>query len=443
MQPITRDLVQFLTALKQKDLSAEVVDRARYLLLDYLGVVTRGSREASSQTVYRMVERAGVTGPCTIIGTPLRTSAEYAALANGAAAHSIELDDTHQAGSIHLGVVMYPTAIALSEHLPGVTPDRFFTAVVAGYEAAARIAMAVRPKDHYALGFHPTATCGVFGSAITAGKLLGLDEDRMLWATGIAGSMAAGLLEFLGDGSWTKRLHPGLAAKNGIQAAMLAAEGFRGPSTVLEGNNGFLSAYSRKPDFDAVTEDLGDSFEIMRTGVKPHACCRYMQPGIDAIIALAKKHDLHPDKVARIEVAVLEAGWPLVCEPRGRKYRPETIVDAQFSMSFGAAVALLYRDAALDRFTEENLRSPAIRSLMGRVVVQKDIRIEKNFPREWRGRVTLYLADGTQLEQQVTHPKGDPENPLSWDELIAKFHSLGGSKPNIPILLDSLQHSEV
>lgn len=441
MEPITRELVEFVSALEPRNLPAEVVDRARYLLVDYLGVAMRGSREPSSQAVYRMVERTGVSGPCTIIGTPLRTSAEYAALANGAAAHSIELDDTHQEGSIHLGVVMYSTAIALSERTG--REAYFTTAVVAGYETAARIAMAVRPKDHYELGFHPTATCGVFGAAVTAGKLLGLSEDQMLSAVGIAGSMAAGLLEFLADGSWTKRLHPGLAAKNGIQAATLAAEGFRGPSTVLEGRNGFLGAYSRKPDPFVITEGLGDAFEIMRTGVKPHACCRYMQPGIDAIIALAKKHDLHPDQVVSMEVAVLEAGWPLVCEPRGRKYKPQTIVDAQFSMPFGAAVALLYRDAGLDRFTEENLRSPVIRSLMGRVVVEKDIRIEKNFPKEWRGRVTLHLIDGRQLEQHVRHPKGDPENPLTWDDLIAKFRSLGGSIPDIPILLDSLQHIEV
>jgi 2-methylcitrate dehydratase PrpD len=302
--------------------------------------------------------------------------------------------------------------------------DRFTAAVVAGYEAAARIAMALQPQQHYWLGFHPTATCGAFGAAVTASKLLRLTADQMLSAFGIAGSMAAGSMEFLAEGAWTKRLHPGLAAQNGIHAAMLAAEGFRGPSTILEGRDGFLRGHSKRPIVELITEDLGKSFEIMRTSVKPHACCRYMQGPIDGILALVREHGLEPDEIFRIEVAVLEAGWALVAEPRARKYNPQSIVEAQFSMPFGAAVAAMHRAAGIDQFTEENVRSQSIRRMMGRVVVQKDIRIEKNFPEEWPARVAIDLADGRHLETVIRHPKGDPKNPLSWDELIAKFKSL-------------------
>jgi 2-methylcitrate dehydratase PrpD len=421
---VTRDFVHFLYGLEPRHLSGEVVDRAKYLLLDYLGVAIRGSIEESSRSVQRMVERTGAGGPCGILGTPLRSSPGYAALANGAAAHAIELDDTHQAGSIHLGVVMFPVAIALGQSLPGVDADRFFTSVVAGYETAARLGMAVQPKIHYEMGFHPTSTCGVFGAAVTAAKLLRLTEGQMLSAVGIAGSMAAGSLEFLADGSWTKRLHPGLAAQNGMQAAMLAAEGFRGPSTILEGRDGFLSSYSRDADPEAVTRGLGQTFEILRTSVKPHACCRYMQTPIDALCALSRQHDIRPEDVARIEVAVLEAGWPLVCEPGARKYRPESIVDAQFSMPFGAAIAILYRDASLERFTVENIQTPEIRSLMEKVVLTKDPRIEAGFPSEWAARVSVQLTNGRQYEGCVRNPKGDPENPLSWDELVGKFRGL-------------------
>lgn len=424
MEPITRDIVHFLWALEPKQLGAEVIDRAKYLLLDYLGVAIRGSRAESSGSLYRMLERTGTRGDCTVFGQKLRVSPEYAALANGAAAHSIELDDTHQAGSIHLGVVMYSVAIALSESAPGIDMKRFISAVVAGYEMAARLGIAVQPKDHYELGFHPTATCGVFGAAVTASKLLGLSEEQMLSAVGIAGSMAAGSLEFLANGAWTKRLHPGLAAQHGIQAAMLAAEGFRGPETILEGRDGFLSSHSRNANRGVVTADLGETFEILRTSVKPHACCRYMQTPIDALLDLARKYDIQPDSVMQIEIAVLEAGWPLVCEPRGRKYKPETLVDAQFSMPFGAAIAIQYRGAGLDQFTEENLKSADIRRLMGRVVLTKDIRIEKNFPAEWRSRVVVYLSNGEHYENYVRHPKGDPENALTWDELIAKYRAL-------------------
>lgn len=424
MEPITRTVVHFLHSLSHKDLNGEVIEQSKKMLLDYLGVAIAGSQTESSQAVYRMLAHSPSTGPCTVLGTASLTSAEYAALANGTSAHGVELDDTHQAGSIHLGVVMFSTAIALSEILPEIDSNRFFPAVVAGYEIAARLGTALQPKYHYELGFHPTATCGVFGAAITAAKLLQLTEEQMLSAVGIAGSMAAGSLEFLADGAWTKRLHPGLAAQNGILAAKLAAAGFRGPGTIIEGRDGFLSAYSRKSRPEIVTQDLGKTFEILKTSVKPHACCRYMQAPIDGLIELAKTHDIHPDQIARVEVAVLEAGWPLVCEPRERKYAPTNAVDAQFSMPFGAAAALTYRAAGIDQFTTENFGSPQIRSLMGKVVMTKDIRIEKNFPAEWASNVQIHLTNGKQFEKFVRFPKGDPENPLNWEELSAKFTSL-------------------
>jgi 2-methylcitrate dehydratase PrpD len=424
MEPITRTLVHYSHALDPKDLSADVVERAKYLLLDYLGVAISGSLTESSQPVYGMLARSASPGPCTVIGTASQTSPESAALANGAAAHSVELDDTHQAGSIHPGVVMFSTAIALSEIQPDIDSGQFVASVVAGYEVAARLAMALQPKSHYELGFHPTSTCGVFGAAVTAAKLLRLDEEQMLSAVGIAGSMAAGSLEFLADGAWTKRLHPGLAAQNGILAAKLAAEGFRGPATILEGRDGFLWAYSRKSKPELVTRDLGQDFEILRTSIKPHACCRYMQASIDGLIELATAHDIYPGQVERIEVAVLEAGWPLVCEPRARKYSPTNVVDAQFSMPYGAAIALTDRAAGLDQFTGESIRSPRIKSLMGKVVLQKHQRIEENFPVEWPALVSVELTNGARFEKFVRFPKGDPENPLTWPELSAKFHSL-------------------
>ena len=424
MPPITRTLVNFSYSLSHGELSGEVLRQARYLLLDYLGTTLAGSQTESSRSVYRLLTHSAPHGPCTVIGTPVQTSAEYAALANGTAAHGVELDDTHQAGSIHLGVVMFSTAIALSQILPDVDANRFFTAVVAGYEVAARLGIAVQPKYHYELGFHPTATCGVFGAAITAAKLMGLDEERMLSAVGIAGSMAAGSLEFLADGAWTKRLHPGLAAQNGILAARLAAEGFRGPGTILEGRDGFLSAYSRNSKPELVTEDLGATFEILRTSIKPHACCRYLQAPIDGLIELATTHDIFPEQVERVEIAVLEAGWPLVCEPRERKYSPTNIVDAQFSMPYGAAVALTNRAAGLDQFSGDSLHSPEIKNLMGKVAMTKDSRIEKNFPVEWPAHVQVLLKNGKKFETYIRYPKGDPENPLSWEELSAKFCSL-------------------
>lgn len=427
--PYTRQLLEFLHPLQAGDLPPEVLDRARYFLLDYLGCAIRGSREPSSTAVQRMIQRIGANGCSTVIGTRIRTIPGLAALANGAASHSIEMDDTHSGGSIHLGTTMYSAALALAETMPDTSSETFFTAVVAGFEAAARIAMAVQPKEHYALGFHMTPTCGVFGAAITSAKLFGLTFDQTLAAVGIAGSMAAGSMEFLADGAWTKRIHPGLAAQNGIHAALLAAEGFKGPLGILEGRDGFLHGYSRHPIPERLTDGLGHSFEILRTAIKPHACCRYMQGPIDAILALMRENNLESGHIARIEIAVLEAGWGLVAEPHAKKYNPESVVDEQFSMPFGAAVAALEGAAGLDQFTAEKARSPKVRDLMHKVVLVKDAAIEETFPREWPARVTIELSHGPCYEKFVRYPKGDPENPLSWDELAAKFRTLTGREP--------------
>jgi 2-methylcitrate dehydratase PrpD len=427
MKQYTRELVEFLRGLGPEDLPAEVLDRARYFLVDYLAVAIRGSREESAQAVQRMAGRIGANGCATVIGTRMRTIPGFAAMANGAAAHGIEQDDTHSGGSIHLGATMYSAALALAETMPDIGMDVLLTAVVAGYEATARIAMAVQPKEHYALGFHPTPTCGVFGAAITSAKLLGLTAEQTLAAVGIAGSMAAGSMECLAEGAWTKRIHPGLAAQNGIHAAQLAAEGFSGPLHILEGRDGFLHGYSRNPVPDRLTSELGQSFEILHTAVKPHACCRYMQGPIDAILAIMSEHKLQAGQIQRIEVAVLEAGWGIVAEPREKKYNPESVVDAQFSMPFGAAVAAMDGAAGLDQFTLEKTRSPKIRELMGKVALVKDPGIEETFPKEWPAHVVIELDNGQRYEKFVRYPKGDPENPLTWNEMTAKFRTLAGA----------------
>jgi 2-methylcitrate dehydratase PrpD len=423
----TCEFVQFLHAIEPNTLPIEVLDRARYFLLDYLSVAIRGSREESSVAVQRMVERAGGAGRCTVIGTRIRTIPGLAALANGAAAHAIEQDDTHSGGSIHLGATMYSAAFALAEMVPDTALDVFLAAVVAGFEAAARVAMAAQPKEQYALGFHPTPVCGVFGAAITSAKLLGLSATKTLAAMGIAGSMAAGSMEFLAEGAWTKRIHPGLAAESGIHAALLAAEGFEAPTRILEGRDGFLRAYSRNPVPERLTARLGHSYEILRTAVKPHACCRYMQGPIDGVLALVGDHNLQPTQIRRVEIAILEAGWYIVADPPAQKYHPENVVDAQFSMPFGAAVAAIERAAGLDQFTLEKIRSPRIRDFMGKIALSKDRRLETNFPAEWPARVEIELENGRRLEKFIRYPKGDPDNPLTWDEMCAKFRSLAGA----------------
>jgi len=234
-------------------------------------------------------------------------------------------------------------------------------------------------------------------------------------------------MEFLAEGAWTKRIHPGLAARNGMEAALLAAECFTGPSHMFEGRDGFLHGYSRNPIPERLTSGLGETYEILQTAVKPHACCRYMQGPIDAVLEMTREHAIEPDQVEKIEVAVLEAGWNIVADPRDQKYNPQCVVDAQFSMPFGAAVAVLHGAAGLDQFTIEQIHSPRVKEMMQKVVLLKDPKLEESFPREWPARVRIKLQDGQQHENFIRYPKGDPENPLTWDEMAAKFRSLAGA----------------
>jgi 2-methylcitrate dehydratase PrpD len=424
--PLTRQLASFCHNLRYDNLPPEVVDRAKYFFLDYLAVAVRGSLSDSSAPLYRMMAYLGVTGTATVLGRPEKSAFPYAALTNGTSAHSVELDDTHQAGSIHLGVSVFSAALAVAEHT-GASGKDFITATVAGFETAARLAMALKPKEHYNRGFHPTATCGTFGAAVSTAKLLGLTEDQLLSALGIAGSQAAGSMEFLTDGAWTKRLHPGWAAFSGIHAACLAREGFIGPTTIIEGRNGFLRTYSASPDPQKVTDGLGADFQILQTAVKPHACCRYTQAPIDAVLILAKEHDLHIADIERVTVGMLETGIPVICEPAERKMQPTNVVEAQFSLPFGVAVALAERRAGLEEFSPHMLQAPVIRELMPKVTYARDPELEKNYPREWPAWARIMLKGGREVFSHVRFPKGDPENPLSWEELSQKYRELTGA----------------
>ena len=424
--PLTRQLAAFCHGLHYERLSPEVIDRAKYFFLDYLAVAVRGSLSESSQPVYRLTAGLEMPGAGTVLGRREKTAVPYAALANGTSAHSLELDDTHQGGSIHLGVSVFSAALAVAEQL-GASGQAFLTAAVVGFEAAARLAMAVRPKEHYGRSFHPTATCGTFGAAVSAGRLLGLTEEQLLSAIGIAGSQAAGSMEFLTEGAWTKRLHPGWAAFSGIHAALLAKEGFVGPTTIVEGRDGFLKAYSNDPDPSKISDGLGTDFQILQTAVKPHACCRYTQAPIDAVLAVVREHDIRPADVNKVTIGMLETGIPVICEPTERTYHPANVVEAQFSLPFGVAVALSRRRAGLEEFAPTMLQDADVLAIMPKVAYTHDPALEENYPKEWPAWARMELSDGREVSAQVRFPKGDPDNPLSWQELIDKYQGLVGS----------------
>jgi len=424
---ITKRLAKFCDELRFDRLPPEVVDRAKYFALDFVGVAARGSLEDSTKSMYQFVKEMGPTSKGgVIIGTKMHAQHHYSALANGTSSHSLEIDDVNNEASLHPGVAVFPAAFAACE-MANKNGKRFIEGVVLGYDVMIRLGKALGPREHYSRGFHPTGTCGTFGATAAVAKILGLNETQMVNAFGIAGSQAAGSMEFLAQGAWTKRMHPGWAAHNGIIASLLAKKGFKGPSTILEGRDGFLHAYSLKADANKVLEGIGSSFEIMHTSIKPHACCRYMQPPIDGILKIMKENQIKAEEVENVTLGILKAGFPIIVTPQEMKYNPKSVVDAQFSMPFGAAVAVLYGEASLNQFREKIIQSPEVKQMMDRVRCVEDPELEKVYPKQWPATAEIETKDGKTFSTRIDYPKGDPENPLSWDELIGKFNGLTSS----------------
>jgi len=423
---ITSKLARFSAQLSYEDLSPEAVDWAKYLCLDFAGVTLAGSTTPSAKVAVKAIDGLGRPGPSPIIGTSQRVLPEYAAMANGTAFHSIELDDVNNEASLHPGVVAYPTALAMGDVVT-VDGKTFITAIAAGYDVMVRLGRALRPSEHYGRGFHPTGTCGAFGAATVASRILGLQGDTFAHALGIAGSQASGSMEFLAQGAWTKRLHPGWASHSGIWAGLLARAGYVGPTTIIEGRDGFLHAYSGDPDPDSVLRDLGDQFQITRTGIKPHSCCRYKQGPIDCLLELRNKHGLDPEEVEEVRIGVLSAGYNIICSPEKDKLNPRSVVDMQFSMPFGAAVALLYGRASLEEYAPGVAQRPEVRDMMARVRSIVDPALDRMYPRQWPAWAEVLTRDGRTLRSEITFPKGDPENALTWDELKQKFTTLSAS----------------
>ncbi|MDX6621360.1 MAG: hypothetical protein QOK36_3746 [Gaiellales bacterium] len=421
-------LAAWVCELRYSDIDAATVAYAKELLLDHLGCAVRGGTIDTAEAVERMLATVGAgEGPAltaVIAKRPLRP--EWAVFAHGVYAHSIELDDTHSASSLHPAVVTIPAALATAE-LQGSSGQELLAAIVAGYEVACRIGRALDPIQTYARGFHPTAIAGPFAAAAATAKLLGLNAPELAHAFGIAASQAAGRLEFFSDGAWTKRFHPGWASHSGYLAARLAQAGFTGPLLAFEGRDGLLSGYGSGDRAELLTSGLGAPFELSATSVKPYACCRYNQGPIDLAIALASEHDLGPDDIARVRVGVVSQAIPIVVEPVARKLAPGNDVDAQFSLPYAIGLAIALRKATLDEYAEPTLSSPAVRAVAAKVVAEVRPDFDQRFPAVWPAEVEIETVDGRVLRLQTDCPKGDPENRLSYAEMSAKFRSLASS----------------
>ena len=422
MTQITKRLAIFAADLRYEDLPPEIIARAKRLILDLSGIIIRARHDVeSTPSLISAVERLGLTdGACSVMGDGRSYAPGAAALINGTLAHSLDFDDTHAEASLHSSAPIVPAALAAAE-MSDASGKELIAAMVAGYEIQIRLSLALNPSDHYDRGFHPTATCGIFGAAAAAGKLLGMDADGIRNAFGIALSQAAGSMEFLTDGAWTKRSHVGQAAQNGLICAVMACEGFKGVECAFEGRAGFFNAYAPNPDPDKAVAGLGTDWETMRLAVKPYPSCRYSHAAIDGIVALVKQHDIKADDVEEVEIGVAETGWKIIGGP-GDKTNPQSVVDGQFSMPFCAAVAMRAGGLAWDDY-KTHLNDPATRALTRKVKTVVDARAQAEFPANLSGAVRIVTSSG-EYETFVAVPKGEPDNFLDDNEFREKFDGL-------------------
>ncbi len=425
MTAITRKLAEFVAGIAYDTLPVEVRERVKALALDLVGIMLRARNEAESTPA--MVSAASLLGlaggACTVIGDAAGYTPPGAAMLNGTLAHSLDFDDTHAPGSLHASAPIMPAAFAAAE-MTGGDGKTLIAAIVAGYEVQIRLSLALDPAAHYDRGFHPTATCGAFGAAAAAGRLFKLDPEGYANAFGIVLSMAAGSMQFLVNGAWTKRSHVGHAAMCGLIAATLAREGYRGASDAIEGKWGFLHAYAPAADAGKAVDGLGRRWETLKIAVKPYPSCRYSHAAIDGILALARAHGIRADEVEEVAVGLPEPGWKIIGDPEPAKQSPRSVVDGQFSMAFCAAVALQSGGLTWDDYAR-HLDDPATLALCQRVWTRVDAKAQADFPEELSASVAIKTARGA-FETYVRVPKGEPANFLSAVELRAKFDGLAG-----------------
>ena len=423
MSQVTRQLAEFVASTRYDRLPQAVTERARQVVLDHVGIALRARHEAAlSPVMARALAAIGLAaGTASVVGDEVRYAPGAAALFNGNLGHALDFDDTHAPASIHCGAPIIPAALAAAEHT-GANGERVIAGVVAGFEIQIRLSLALNPSEHYQRGFHPTATCGVFGAAAAVAVVLGLDADQTEDAFGLCGSQAAGSMQFLVDGAWNKPYHTGFAACNGLTAAFMAAEGFRGAAEAIEGRSGFLAAYAPNPDATKATAGLGEVWETLGVAVKPYPSCRYGHAAMDAIIALKAANDIDFRDVESLQIGLPQTGVNIIGEPQQDKRNPSNYVDGQFSMPFVAAVVL--RDGAMDWDSyERHLSDSDTLELCQKVTTVADDQVESYYPANMGGVARIRTSKG-QFEQLVVVPKGEPENFLSELELRAKFDGL-------------------
>lgn len=410
----TQVLSEFLASIRYEELPEPVVARTEELFLDWLASALAGRGSRPVQVLEQFAARMGPgQGPSEILTSRRRTSPFFAALVNGAASHVVEQDDLHNSSVLHPGTVVFPAVLAAAQET-GASGKELIAATVAGYEAAIRVGEFLG-RSHYKV-FHTTGTAGKLGAAAGVARLLKLDADPLQHALGSAGTMAAGLWEFLRDAADSKQLHTAEAAADGLMAAYAARDGFTGARRILEGEQGMAAGMSRDADPAHLTDGLGTRWALIETSFKYHASCRHTHPSADALLQLMRVHRLQAEDVSSVTAHVYQAALDIL----GPVTDPQTVHQSKFSMGFVLAQIAVNGRAGLADFTEQSVREPRLRAFHDKVKMALDPEIDRAYPQRWMGRVTVKTRDGTTLEQKITSPRGDPDNTLTRPELEDK-----------------------
>ena len=417
---ISRTLGAFVGNFASGEIPANVRLRGQHHILDAVGIALASSRFEFSKTTLRGIQALGGAGDVPVIGMPARLSPRDAAMMNGFLVHGLDFDDTHMGGVIHPTASVLPAVLSASSMVSASGAD-LVTAYILGIEAATRLASVAQGGFHQ-VGFHPTGIIGVFACALAVGRLLGLNDQQMADAQGIAASMASGSMEFLEDGAWNKRLHPGWAAAAGITAAVLAREGFNGITLPYEGRFGLFNAYLGKEagrqKLGLATDGLAKTWELMNTAIKPYPTCHFVHACIDAALEL-RKQGLDPAQIQSVEALVPADVIKTVCEPAANKKKPANSYDAQFSVPFLTAAAFLRQRLTLADIEEEALRDPDILKLADKFTYRADP--DSPFPKAYSGELVVTKTDGQVLRHREHINRGAADRPLSNGEIVDKY----------------------
>ena len=420
--PVTSRVATFIVEADPRRLPPAVHETAKRLIFDNLAVAVAGSRSPAGRIIQRHVRALGGPAEAPVLGTDLRAPAPLAALANGTAAHADDYDDTQIASLPDrvTGLLTHPTTPVLGAALAcavatGATGEQLLSAYEVGVEVASKLAEAIHPQ-HYQRGFHSTGTLGAFGAFAAAARLLGLDHGQVARGLGIVASLASGLRGNFG--TMTKPLHAGRAAENGVVAARLAKEGFTSTPDILDSEWGFFSIMGGGFDRDYLEQRLGNPYQLERPGVaiKPYPCGSLAHPTMDAVRDLVRGHDIKPEQVERVEVGVTR----YIRQPL-RYQRPQTELEAKFSLEFAVAIIVLERQAGIHQYTDEVVRSRRVQEFLERVQVQVDPQMEARGYDKMHSVVRILLKDGRRLEREAQLARGYPERPFTREDHLAKF----------------------